>query len=544
MNQAVEQVVEELYSAWRFRWPALVIAGCVAVLGWMAVFAMPDRYESSARVFVDTRTALKPVIQGLSIEQDVNAQLNYVRQSLLAGPQLRRLAEQTGVLSATVTNPADQAKILDNLASAVTLDVRGAGENPKDDSAGSIYGIAYRDKDRARSLRVVETLLNTLVEETLAGKQKGSESAQKFLESQIKIYEARLSDAENKLADFKKRNVGLMPTDQAQNGGGGGYFAQLQTEMDSAKKAETDLGIAQAKRAELARQLRGEAVVSAAGSTPVIGATGLSSGTDTVSRIKETQAKLDELLLRFTDKHPDVIATRETLAELQKRREAEIEGLKRGDANAVAASGAGSNPVFQSIQLQLNQADVEIASLRGQVEQHRAKAAELRQRLDTAPKVEAEYAQLMRDYDVNKTQYTALLSNYEKARLGEQADSAGSVRFEIVQPPTASFSPVFPRRPLFLAGVLFGALAIGAALAWGMSLLRPVVGTAQSLSKLTGLPVLGVVSVAFPARVHAETRATMFRFAAGVGFLMFAFVVAVFLSRAGLRIALHAAGGG
>src|SRR6185369_11688628 len=118
-----------------------------------------------------------------------------------------------------------------------------------------------------------------------------------------------------------------------------------------------------------------------------------------------------------------------------KRRAAEIESVRRGDPNAVAASGASGNPVFQSIQLALNQADVEIASLRGELSQHNSKAAELRQRLDSAPKVEAEFAQLNRDYDVNKTQYTALLANYEKARLGEQADNAGSIRFQIVQPP-------------------------------------------------------------------------------------------------------------
>jgi polysaccharide chain length determinant protein (PEP-CTERM system associated) len=470
MSQIVEHVVEELRSAWRFRWVAFGVSVTIAVAGWLVVFTLPDRFESSARVFVDTRTALKPVIKDLSIEQDTNAQLNFVRQSLLAGPQLRKIAEQTGVLPATTIGPAQQARILQTLADNVNLTVRGASDNPKDDTAGSIYGISYQDHDRARSLRVVETLLNTLVEQTLSGKQQGSENAQKFLETQLRLYEQRLREAENKLAEFKKRNIGLMPTDP----GGGGYFAQLQTEIDASRKAETDLNIAISRRAELSRQLRGEAVVSATGSTPVIGAAGITAGTDTMSRIKDTQAKLDDLLLRFTDKHPDVIATRETLVELQRRRTAEIESLRRGDANAVAASGAGSNPVFQSIQLALNQADVEIASLRGQLQQHREKAGELRQRLDTAPQVEAEYSQLTRDYDVNRTQYTALLSNYEKARLGEQADSAGSVRFEIVQPPTASFTPVFPKRVLFLAGVLFGALAIGLALTYLLTLLRPL----------------------------------------------------------------------
>jgi polysaccharide chain length determinant protein (PEP-CTERM system associated) len=263
-----------------------------------------------------------------------------------------------------------------------------------------------------------------------------------------------------------------------------------------------------------------------------------------VSRIKETQAKLDDLLLRFTEKHPDVVATRETLVELQRRRAAEIESLKRGDANAVAASGAGSNPVFQSIQLALNQADVEIASLRGQLANHRTKAAELRKRLDTAPQVEAEYAQLTRDYDVNQAQYNALLSNYEKARLGEQADSAGSVRFEIVQPPSASFAPVFPRRVLLLGVALLVSLLLGGAVAWLLTLLRPVVGTAQSLTRLTGLPVLGVVSAAFPGRIRNDARRSVYRFAAGLGCLMFAFLIAVILSRAGLRLALNSTGAG
>lgn len=542
MNQLLDHLTEEVHSAWRFRWIAFAVAGVVAVLGWLLVFSLPDRFESSARVFVDTRTALKPVIKDLSIEQDVNAQLNFVRQSLLAGAQLRKIAEQTGVLLPTVVSQSEQAKILKKLADDITIDVRSAGDNPKDDSAGSIYGISYQDQDRARSLRVVETLLNTLVEQTLSGKREGSESAQKFLESQLRILETRLRDSENKLAEFKKRYVGLMPADQAQPGGG--YFSQLQAEIDAGRKAETDLNVALARRGELVRQLRGESVVSMAGSTPVIGAAGISSGTDTMSRIKETQAKLDDLLLRFTDKHPDVIATRETLQELQRRRTAEIESLRRGDANAVAASGASSNPVFQSIQLALNQADVEIASLRGQLVNHRAKAGELRQRLDTAPQVEAEYAQLTRDYDVNQTQYNALLSNYEKARLGEQADSAGSVRFEIVQPPTASFSPVFPRRVLFLGAVLIVAVVLGAAVAWLLAMMRPVVGTAQSLMRLTGLPVLGVVSAAFPGRIRVEERRSVYRFAAGLGCLVFAFLVVVILSRAGLRLAMQSTGAG
>ena len=538
MNQLIESVYDELHSAWRFRWWGLLTAAVAAVFLWVTVFTLPDRYEADARVFVDTRTALKPVLEGLTVEQDTNAQLNFVRQSLLTGPQLRKVAEAAGVLSPTITSPAEQARVLDAMASRVTLTVGSASDRESEQTAGAMYGIEYQDFSRERSLRVVEVLLNTLVEETLGGKHEGAANAQKFLETQIREYEQRLRAAEDRLAEFKKRNIGLMPTEQ------GGYFAQLQMEIDAAKKAETDLQIVQSKRAELVRQLRGEAVITAAGSTSIMGAGGITSGSDTVSRIKETQARLDELLLRFTEKHPDVIATRQTLEELIRRRTAEIDSLRRGDANAVASTGAGASPVVQSIQLALNQADVEITSLRGALAQHREKAAELRKRLDTAPKVEAEYAALNRDYDVNKAQYTALLGNYEKARLGEQADNAGSVRFEIVQPPTAAFSPVFPLRSLFLAGGLALALAIGGGLAYLLHLIRPVVGSARSLAEFTGMQVLGVVTSAFPGRINAAAKRDLWQFAAGAACLLVAFAIVLTLNWSGFRLGVQTNGAG
>lgn len=536
MNEIIEQVIDTIRSAWRFRWPALLVAFVVALLGWVVVFALPDSYQADARVFVDTRTALKPVLQGLVVEQDVNAEINFVRQSLLAGPQLKKIAEETGVLAPTVTDPALQSRILLALANRVTLSVKSASDREDErNTAGTIYGISYTDSDRARSLKVVQALKNTLVEETLGGKREGSENAQKFLEAQIKDYEQRLRAAEDRLADFKKRNVGLMPTEQ------GGYFAQLQTELDAAKKAETDLAIATSRRGELEKQLRGETAITATSSSAP-GANGNGGVGDTVSRIREAQARLDELLLRFTDRHPDVIAARATLDDLKKRRQQEIELLRSGDANAAASSGASSNPVYQSIQLAMNQAEVELTTLRGQLAQHRAKVGELQKRLDTAPKVEAEYAQLNRDYDVNKAQYTALLASYQKAQIGERADNAGSVRFEVVQPPTASFKPVSPPRGLLLGAALLLGMVAGIGWAYLFHMMRPVVGSARALAEFTGLPVLSVVGVAFPEQVSANRRRQSWAFAAGAASLLVAFVAVIALNRAGIRLSLQSMG--
>ena len=535
MTPALDHVFDEIRGAWRFRWAALVVALTAAIVGWAIVFALPDRYAADARVFVDTRTALKPALQGLTTDQNVDAQINYVRQSLLEGPQLEKIARDTGVLPDATTDPRARGRILDRFSDRIALTVTNAGSQGDERStAGTIYSFHYIDSSRERSLHVVETLLNTFVGQTLGGKREGSENAQKFLETQIKDYEQRLSAAEDKLAAFKKKNVGLMPSDQ------GGYFAQLQKEVDAAKKAETDLSIAMSRREELAKQLRSDSVVSTTGSSVISGMRGQGGGSDTLSRIQETQAKLDELRLKYTDRHPDVIATRATLDELKKRRVTELESLRRGDSSAVASSGAGNNPVYQSMQLELNKVDVEIAALRREFAQHQGSVAELRQRLNSAPQVEAEYQQLNRDYDVNKAQYTALLASYQKARLGERADNAGSVRFEVALPPTSPVTPVWPRRTVWLAEIWLAALAAGAGVAYGLHTLRPIVSSARAINELTSFPVLGVVSAAFPRRERREFWRHLLSFSAATSSLLVLLVIVLVLNWSGARLSVAA----
>ena len=526
MTPALERLMDEVRGAWRYRWAALATAWLVAVLGWLYVFALPDNYEAQARVFVDTRTVLRPALKDLAVAEDLNAELNYVRQALLAGPQLQKIAREAGLLPDGTVSPEHLQSVLLELSAHTQIAVHSASEHEEDRSAGNIYRITYQDSNRARSLRVVRILARDLVSETLGSTHSESESAQRFLETQLRDYEARLRASETKLAQFKSQHLGVMPTEE------GGYFAQLQKENGLVEDTQNKLRTAQSRRATLERQLRGDAVVSA------VGAGSAGSSVDTLTRILETQGHLDDLLLRFTDQHPDVIATRATLEELKKRRALEVASLRRGDAGAAAASRASANPVYQGIALALNQAEVDISDLSSELADHRAKAQELRKMLDTAPEVEAQYAQLARDYTVNKDKYQALLENYEKTRLGQRANDAGSVRFTVVQPPSVGEDPVSPDRPLLLVGVLLAALAAGLAAAYGLNLVQPVAGSAAALAALTGATVLGVVGNAFPARTARVARRDARRVYFAAACLVATFAAAWMISDAGWRVRL------
>jgi polysaccharide chain length determinant protein (PEP-CTERM system associated) len=534
MNPILEDVVEQARGAWRHRRLAVIAAWAAAVIGWVVVFLLPNSYEANARVFVSTSTALKPLLEGIAVEQDVNSQLNLVRESLLGRPRLERVAREAD-LDLKADTPIAQERVIRGLQRdiAITSQAPRAMRDDERKTEDSVYTISYTHGDREKALTVVRSLLNSLMEDTMSGRREGSTTAQKFLREQIQQYERRLGEAEQRLVAFKQKNVGLVPGEQ------GDFFSRLQNEVLAAKKVEADLQVAQRRRATLAAQLRGEqpfttgmsgmSMLPSSGGGGTLGG-GRGGGVDTASRLADSQARLDELLLRYTDRHPDVLSLRETIEQLKARQKAEMAALKRGDASAAAASGLAANPVYQSLQFQLNQVDVEISALRGQLDAHSRSEAELRRQANVAPEVEAEYARLTRDYNVERAQYTALVERLEKARLTDDAAGTGIVNFEIINPPTSDMQPKAPNRPLLIIAVFLGALLVGAAVAWLMSRLRPVYTSTRSLAEETGLPVLGSVTRTWADRHAVENRQGLMRLAGAVGGLAALFVVVLLIA--------------
>ncbi len=516
LQQLLEQVYEQIRGAARFRWQSMIVAWVVCIVGWVVVAFQPNLYKAQARVYVDTRTSLGPVLQGLTISQDMGAQLNRVRQSLLGRPQLERVAREADI-DLGVTSPEAREGMLAKIRADVSLDGRDFG-------GGTVYTIGFLSKARETSLKVVDTLVNSFINDTLGGKRSGTETAQGFLREQIKDYELRLREAEQRLAEFKRRNVGQMP------GAQGDYFTRLQAEMAAVDKVRAQVSNATIRRDELQRQLRGE------GPSDARSATGLDPDGSVALRIKEAQARLEELLLRFTEKHPDVIAAKATLQQLEQRRIEALEALRRGERGGLLG-GTSANPVLQSIQLALNQVEVEIAALGGDLAGRQRAVADLQKLVDTVPEVEAEFSRLNRDYDVTRSQYTALVERLDKANLGEQAESTESIRFEVIDPPAAAFDPVKPNRMLLMVAVLIVGLSAGAALAYLLHMLKPVFHSSRALNQITGLPVLGVVSMTWLDRYKSRQLKSYAWFSVGIAFLVIAFVVALQLQPLGVRLA-------
>src|SRR5262245_49914397 len=95
MKEVFGQILLYVRGAWRFRWYALALSWGLAVAGWAFVLAMPDVYESTARVYVDTDSVLKPLLNGLAVNTDVANRVNMMSRVMMGRPNLERVARET-----------------------------------------------------------------------------------------------------------------------------------------------------------------------------------------------------------------------------------------------------------------------------------------------------------------------------------------------------------------------------------------------------------------------------------------------------------------
>ena len=498
---------DQLRGVWRFKWAALIVAWSVALLAWLVVFLIPNKYEAKAVVFVDTGTTLSQATKGIGLSDNVEQQLQRVSAALLSDPQLRKVAIETNLMTGAIT-AQQQQRVVEDLRENINLIPY---TDPKDPRAiPTMFTITYLSRDRAQSIQVVDHLLNDFVEGSLTDKSRGSQQTEQFLTQQIASYGQRLTTTEQQLADFKRRHIGLVPGEQ------GDAFTQLQTDNSQLMQLQGSLYVAMRKRDALAAEMRSGQQFTAGGA-PAAGATPLGGAAlDTEQQIAVDQQRLDQMLLQYTDQYPDVIALKRTIQELKARQKTQMVAAQKGDVGAASALGLTANPVFQRLEEQYDAQRIEVASIQQQISNLQQQIRVLKGRIGAAPQVQAEYAQLTRNYQVTKQQYDALLARLDSTRLGQQAASTGLVDFQVIDPPSAKFTPVSPKRPRLIVGMFFLALAAGMGVAYLLQMLRPVFVSARQLAEVTGMTVLGTVNMAWADRYRVEARQNKARYAVWV----------------------------
>ena len=469
-------IAQYLRAAWRRRWIGVTLAWLVCALGWIAVYLVPNQYESSARLYVDADAILTPLLHGLAADSAPAGQLETLQRTLLSRPNLDKLISKTD-LDLTVNGPSDRERLIQTLATSIQL-------KPQ---TKNLFTITYSNRSPKLARDVVQTLLTIFVENATGTNRVDMENARRFLEHQISSYEQQLRAAEKRRADFRAKYSDILPS----GNGDKADASTAETARAALREIDGKLQDAIIKRDMLQKELAKTPAMLTTESAPK-GAAHAGK-----SKLQEAQEQLKLLLLKDTEQHPDVIAQKKLIESLR----SSPDGSAPANSNASqqpatdAVNRSTPNPVYEHLKVSTVDAETTVRSLQRQKVAATDLAARLERVQREQPGLLAEYQNMDRDYGVLRKNYEELLGRLQSANLAQAADTqADKVKLQVIDPPEVPRLPASPNRLLLVSAVLAAGLGVGFAVPILLGQLDRSFASIEDLRSL-GLPVLGGISI-------------------------------------------------
>jgi len=418
------------HALWRRRWVALATAWGLMLLGSTIVVLLPDQYQAAARVYVDTDSLMGPLLKGIAVEDDPTQQLAIMQSTLLSRPNLTEVARAI-FPAMNASNEVEVEDAMDRLKTRTDVEVSG----------NKLFTIAHVESDPKLAKDVVQAFLNIFVEGNLGQDRSDMDNAQSFIAKQLALYEKQLQEIEKRRADFQAKNADVISPSK------GSFSEQLEKARTDVEQATADLANVKERGLPAAHTQKSS---SDASSEEEAKDPNLAQ-----SQLEELRAELQKKQAIYSDQHPDIVSLKR-----------QVETLEEQNAQGATARLALAKQALKRLD--------DMAS--------------------SAAAVEAQMADLNRDYDVLKQKYDELRVRAESARISRDARTdTASLRFRVVEPPEVPVRPSGPKRTLLLLAVLCASIGGGLALAFLLSEMDDSFSTPRKLSEAFSLPVLGSV---------------------------------------------------
>jgi polysaccharide chain length determinant protein (PEP-CTERM system associated) len=473
-----------LRIAWRRKWVILLPFVLVSIATFIVVQFLPNLYISKTTILVVPQRVPDSYVKS-TVSAPIEDRLRSISEQILSRSRLERIVQEYNLYV-----KERRRQTMEVVVEKMRKDI--GVETVKGDS----FTVSYISDDARVAMGVTQRLAAMFIEESLRDRVVLAEGTNQFLESQLEDARQRLVEHEKKLAVYRERFEGELPT-------------QLQSNLQVEHNAETQLqSIIESINRDRDRRLLQERLLADArqpldieAATPTAAAaTGkpsLPSGMSAAEQLEDARNTLRDLQLRLTPSHPDIVRSERAVRELEAKVAAEA--LKRPVSKDVPAVPLTAVQVAQrnrlrELQLEVQNLDEQIA--RKQAEQQRVEGviATYQRRIAAVPTHESELTELMRDYDTLQKTYVTLLgkkedskisANLERRQIGEQ--------FKILDPARVPELPFSPKRAqLDLMGAVFG-LSLGLGLTALLEHLDSSLKTEDDVLQALMLPVLALI---------------------------------------------------
>jgi succinoglycan biosynthesis transport protein ExoP len=458
-------------------------------LGWIAVWGaswfLPSVYRSGTLILVDQPSVSKDLVP-TTAASDLQDRLDSITQQLRSRTRLLRVIDHFNLYAQQRAHHVSDDALVEKMNKDMDIElVRIPGKDKL-----SSFNIYFSADNPYTAQQVTGELTNILISENLEAGIQNSDNTTKFLDSQLEEARKALALQEEKVRQFKDRNLGELPGQLQSNLQ---ILAGLQNQLASEQDA---LGRAKQQNAYYESLIGQYKTVAAtqpkAGQPNTLGLPALDQELD---RLK---AQLADLRSRYTDQHPDVRKLKEQVAETEKMR---LQVL--ADMKAKAADPSNSTPEYASakdmaplmeVESQLKGNQIEIANRQHTIADLEGKINQYQARLNGAPVREEELADLTRDYDQSQKDYDSLLARRnQSAEATNLNKSEEGEHFTMIDPPNLPTRPYSPDRfKLSLAGLFVG-LVLGAGVTAGAEFLDDRLYRQEDFKKLLSVEVMAEI---------------------------------------------------
>jgi polysaccharide chain length determinant protein (PEP-CTERM system associated) len=507
----------------RGRWWILLATCATTIVSITIAYLLPARFTSEATLLVVQQQVSQKYVTSAST-LGIADELQAITQEVLSRRRLLELIEQFGLFAKERQRLAPEV-IIGLMQKNINIEpLEPAAGSRRTDTDFNAFKISFTADTAILARAVTSHLTSLFIQENVKAREERATNTTNFLGEQLAAAKARLTAQEERLRDFKMKNLGELPEQQQ------GNLAILTSAQAQLQNTTASLDRAQQQRVYLQSLLSGyERLASRA-------APGGSSDTprtaDPVQALQNDlnllQTRRAQMLSTYSVRHPDVIAADREIAAKQAllqnyktARGAAAPPAAPGDSAAAQNGTSARDPeeVASTAQLksQLEANRLEIENLTKDEKQQRESIAQYQSRLNLTPVREQQLAGILRDYELSKSEYLDLLGKEQQSQLAMNLEKRqGGQQFRLINSPSLPTLPSSPKRLKITLGGVVGGIVLGLALAVLVEIRNPKLYDEEAVRlRFTTPLVVGLPILLTPAEERLRTWRYAFEWSAG-----------------------------
>jgi polysaccharide biosynthesis transport protein len=445
----------------RRRWWFLPIAGVTAIATVLVLLQLPNRYTSEATLLVVQQQVPERYVAPTTTT-NVSEALQAMTQEVLSRTRLAAIVAEFGLY------PEERKSLPPERVNELMFRNISIAPLKGNSDRGTVnsFKISFTAGSPDVAQQVTSRLTSLFISENLKTRAEQATNTAEFLGVQLETAQSKLAEQERRVREFKMRNLGELPEQQA---GNLAILTGLQTQLQNTAAAKDR---AEQQRVYLESLIRGLESAAALRSATTE-TTGISPTPgpiqDAQRELTRLEAERRRLLNLYTPGHPDVAQNRsqivkaeETLARLQAAQKPAGEGVSPQTARSTPADSIQENSMAQ-VRSQLEANRVEAENLNKEYKRLLADIDKYQTRLNQTPVREQEMSTILRNQELLKQGYSDLSKKKIEAELATSLEKqqAGQ-QFRLVDAPSLPTVPTSPKRVKMsligaVAGIVLGA---------------------------------------------------------------------------------------